>query len=75
MFEIIGISGYQGEEVIDTATSRIEAIRLAHEYQMAFGNKWVIKFRRIKSGLLAHNTEQNTDIQTNKNQYEVYNKQ
>ena len=49
MFEIIGISGYQGEEVIDTATSRIEAIRLAHEYQMAFGNKWVIKFRRIKA--------------------------
>jgi hypothetical protein len=49
MFEIIGISDYQGEEVIDTATSRIEAIRLAHEYQMAFGNKWVIKFREIKA--------------------------
>ena len=49
MFEIIGISDYQGEEVIDTATSRIEAIRLAHEYQMAFGNKWVVKFREIKA--------------------------
>ena len=48
MFYIIGISEYKGQEVIDTATSRIEAIRLAHEYQMAFGNKWVIKFRELK---------------------------
>ena len=44
MFEIIGISDYQGEEVIDTATSRIEAIRLAHEYQMAFGKEYTITF-------------------------------
>ena len=48
MFYIIGISEYKGQEVIDTATSRIAAIRLAHEYQMAFGNKWVIKFRELK---------------------------
>jgi hypothetical protein len=49
MFYIIGISEYKGQEVIDTATSRIAAIRLAHEYQMAFGNKWVIKFRELKA--------------------------
>jgi len=48
MFEIIGISNYQGKEVIDTATSRTEAIRLAHEYRMSFGNEWVIKFRKQK---------------------------
>ncbi len=47
MFEIIGISNYQGEEVIDTATSRIEAIRLTHEYHFSFGSEWVIKFRKL----------------------------
>ena len=48
MFYIIGISKYKGQEVIDTAFSKAEAIRLAYEYQMAFGSKWVIEFRELK---------------------------
>ena len=47
MFYIIGISDYQGEEVIDTATSRIEANRLVNEYQMAFGNDFRVEFARV----------------------------
>ena len=44
MFYIIGTSKYKGQEVIDTATSKIEAIRLAHEYQMAFGNDFRVEW-------------------------------
>jgi|TARA_R100000805_G_C3518071_1_gene41529 YesN/AraC family two-component response regulator len=45
MYNIIGIS-QQGAEVIDTADNRIEAIKLVNEYKMAFGNEWIIKFKR-----------------------------
>ena len=45
MYDIIGIS-QQGAEVIDTADNRIEAIKLVNEYKMAFGNEWIIKFKR-----------------------------
>ena len=29
-------------EMIDSATSKTEANRLVNEYQMAFGNEWII---------------------------------
>jgi len=45
MYNIIGKSKY-GTEVLDTADSQLEAIRLVNEYKMAFGNEWVIKFKR-----------------------------
>ena len=45
MYDIIGIS-QQSAEVIDTADNRIEAIKLVNEYKMAFGNEWIIKFKR-----------------------------
>ena len=45
MYNIIGKSEY-GTEVVDTADSRLEAIRLVNEYRMAFGNEWIIKFKR-----------------------------
>jgi len=45
MYNIIGESKY-GTEVIDTADSRLEAIRLVNEYRIAFGNEWIIKFKR-----------------------------
>tara|TARA_R100001230_G_C5566255_1_gene89374 strand:+ start:30 stop:170 length:141 start_codon:yes stop_codon:yes gene_type:complete len=45
MYNIIGIS-QQGAEVIDTADNRIEAIKLVNEYKIAFGNEWIIKFKR-----------------------------
>ena len=45
MYNIIGKSKY-GTEVIDTAKSRLEAIKLVNDYQLAFGNEWIIKFKR-----------------------------
>ena len=45
MYNIVGKSEY-GTEVLDTADSRLEAIRLVNEYRMAFGNKWIIKCKR-----------------------------
>ena len=44
MYNIIGLYGYNNAEVIDTADSRLEAIRLVNEYRIAFGNEWIIKF-------------------------------
>tara|TARA_R100001224_G_C3976537_1_gene134365 strand:- start:194 stop:337 length:144 start_codon:yes stop_codon:yes gene_type:complete len=46
MYNIIGLYRYNDVEVIDTADSRLEAIRLVNEYRMAFGNEWIIKFKR-----------------------------
>jgi len=46
MYNIIGLYKYNNVEVIDTADSRIEAVRLVNEYRMAFGNEWIIKFKR-----------------------------
>ena len=46
MYNIIGLYKYNDVEVIDTANSRLEAIRLVHEYRLAFGNEWIIKFKR-----------------------------
>ena len=46
MYNIIGLYRYNDVEVIDTADSRLEAIRLVNEYRMAFGNEWIIKFER-----------------------------
>jgi len=45
MYNIIGKSKY-GTEVLDTADSQLEAIRLVNEYRMAFGNEWIIKYKR-----------------------------
>tara|TARA_R100001594_G_scaffold1383_2_gene6002 strand:- start:1916 stop:2056 length:141 start_codon:yes stop_codon:yes gene_type:complete len=45
MYNIIGISRF-GEEIIDTADSRSEAMELVGEYQLAFGNDFIIKFKR-----------------------------
>ena len=33
-------------ETLDTEDNRIDAIRLVNEYRLAFGNKWIIKFKR-----------------------------
>ena len=46
MYNIIGLYGYNDAEILDTADSRLEAIRLVNEYRMAFGNEWVIKYKR-----------------------------
>ena len=46
MYNIIGLYRYNNAEVIDTADSQLEAIRLVNEYRMAFGNEWIIKFKR-----------------------------
>ena len=46
MYNILGLYRYNDVEVIDTADSRLEAIRLVNEYKMAFGNEWIIKFKR-----------------------------
>jgi len=46
MYNIIGLYKFNDVEVIDTADSRLEAIRLVNEYKMAFGNEWIIKFKR-----------------------------
>ena len=46
MYNIIGLYKFNEVEVIDTADSRIKAIRLVNEYRMAFGNEWIIKFKR-----------------------------
>ena len=46
MYNIIGLYGYNEPEIIDTADSRLEAIRLVNEYRLAFGNKWIIKFKK-----------------------------
>ena len=44
-YKIIGI--YRNTpEVIDTADSLVEAKRLVCEYQMAFGNKWIIGYNK-----------------------------
>ena len=45
MYNIIGISRF-GEEIIDTADSRLEAIKLVNDYQLAFGNDFIIKFKK-----------------------------
>ena len=45
-YKIIGLYGFNEPEVIDFAENRIEAIKLANEYRMAFGNKWTITFKR-----------------------------
>ena len=48
MYNIIGkMKRFSGTEVIDTADSRLEAIRLVNEYRIAFGNEWIIKFIKI----------------------------
>jgi len=45
MYNIIGISRF-GEEIIDTADSHSEAMKLVGEYQLAFGNDFIIKFKK-----------------------------
>jgi hypothetical protein len=46
MYNILGLYGFNECEVIDTADSRLEAIRLVQEYRMAFGSKWIIKYKK-----------------------------
>ena len=46
MYNIIGLYEHNDAEVIDTADNSLEAIRLVNEYRLAFGNKWIIKFKR-----------------------------
>ena len=44
-YKIIGI--YRNTpEVIDTANSLVETKRLVYEYQMAFGNEWIIGYNK-----------------------------
>tara|TARA_R100000808_G_scaffold8245_1_gene23378 strand:- start:254 stop:397 length:144 start_codon:yes stop_codon:yes gene_type:complete len=46
MYNIIGLYRYNDAEILDTADNRLEAIRLVNEYRLAFGNEWIIKFKR-----------------------------
>tara|TARA_Y100000361_G_C11001196_1_gene259384 strand:+ start:31 stop:195 length:165 start_codon:yes stop_codon:yes gene_type:complete len=50
MYNIIGyyndLTVIGDAEILDTADSRLEATRLVNEYRMAFGNEWIIKFKR-----------------------------
>ena len=46
-YDIIGKSKY-GTEVIDTASDLKEAEYLVKEYQLSFGNKWIITHKLIK---------------------------
>ena len=50
MYNIIGyyndLTVIGDAETLDTADNRLEAIRLVKEYRLAFGNKWIIKFKR-----------------------------
>ena len=41
-YEILGLYKFNEVEVIDTAPSRLEAIRLVNEYRMAFGNDSIV---------------------------------
>ena len=44
-YKIIG--NYKNtSEVIDTAPNLAEAKRLIYEYQMAFGNEWIITYKK-----------------------------
>jgi len=45
-YEILGLYKFNEVEVIDTADSRLEAIKLVNEYRMAFGNEWTIKYKK-----------------------------
>ena len=44
-YEILGVYKFNEVEVIDYAKTNMEAIRLVHEYRMAFGNEWNITCR------------------------------
>ena len=46
IYEILGLYKFNEVEVIDTADSRLEAIKLVNEYRMAFGNEWTIKYKK-----------------------------
>ena len=41
-YEILGVYKFNEVEVIDYAKTKEEAVRLVHEYRIAFGNKWNI---------------------------------
>ena len=43
MFKIIGKYNTDTFEVIDSADNEAEAYRLLGEYQISFGNKWVLE--------------------------------
>jgi len=45
-YKILGLYKFNDVEVIDTADSRLEAIRLVNEYRMAYSNEWTIKFKK-----------------------------
>jgi hypothetical protein len=47
IYNIIGMSKYSNEN-IDTADSKKEAIKLVNEYRIAFGNDWIITYKRKK---------------------------
>ena len=46
MYEIVGLYRNNVSEVLDTADNKVEAITLAHEYRLAFGDQWIIKIKR-----------------------------
>ena len=43
MFKIIGRYRSDKFEVIDSADNEAEAYRLLGEYQIAFGNEWILR--------------------------------
>ena len=45
-YEILGVYKFNKVEVIDYAKTKMEAVILVHEYRMAFGNEWEIKYKR-----------------------------
>jgi len=46
-YYIIGKSIY-GKEVLDTAKTYGEAVKLVYDYKIAFGNKWTIHYSTSK---------------------------
>ena len=47
MYKIIGFYRNNDAEILDTANNKSEAIRLAEEYELAFGNEWIINIEKI----------------------------
>jgi hypothetical protein len=45
-YEILGVYKFNEVEVIDYAETKMEAIRLVHEYRIAYGNEWNITCKR-----------------------------
>ena len=44
MFNIVGSYNGKPFEIIDTASDQEEAIEMKRQYEIAYGNEWVIQY-------------------------------